>query len=126
MNEFIIEPPKGLLEKILKRICYEQRVLVLRQIILFSVTFIASILAFMPAWQMLVSDSNRSGFFNFFSLIFVDFSAVVASWQSFAMALLQTLPVISLALFLAVLLTFLQSIKLLTKHGKRYFSIKAV
>jgi hypothetical protein len=50
--------------------------------------------------------------------MFSDFSSVAAYWQSFAMILLETLPAISLALFLAIILVFLQSIKSLTKDIK--------
>lgn len=118
MDNFNIEPPRELLGKILKRIHKEQRILVLRKIIIFSITLSLSLLAFIPSFKILLSDLNQSGFGNFFSLIFSDFSAVTTYWQSFVMILLETLPALSLALFLAVLLTFLQSIKSLTKNIK--------
>jgi len=132
MVNFIIEPPKvakpsaaipvaegdlgRLLEKILKRIHREERLLVLRRIIIFSATLIISLLAFVPSLKMLLSDFSQSGFFNFSSLIFSDFSSVAIYWQSFAMILLETLPAVSLALFLAILLIFLESAKSLTKN----------
>lgn len=112
------EPPIGLLEKILKRIHREERLLVLRRTIIFSTTLIASLIAFVPSLNILLSNSKNSGFFNFSSLAFSDFSVVAVHWQSFAMILLETLPAISLAIFLAVLLTFLQSVKSLTKNIK--------
>ncbi|MGA2418332.1 MAG: hypothetical protein ABSF55_03785 [Candidatus Staskawiczbacteria bacterium] len=118
MNDFLIEPPIGLFEKIIKRIHKEERLLVLRRIIIFSTTLIISVIGFFPALNMLVSDFNQSGFLHFLSLMFSDFSIVTIYWQSFAMTLLETLPAISLALFLAVLLTFLQSVKSLTRDVK--------
>jgi len=113
-----INPPKGLLEKILKRIHKEERLLVLRRIIIFSVMLTGSLLAFVPVLKILLSDFGQSGFINFLSLIFSDFSSVATYWQSFAMILLETLPAVSLALFLAVLLIFLQSAKSLIKNIK--------
>ena len=113
-----VNPPKGLLENIIKRIHYEERVLVLRRVVLFSTTLLASLVAFIPTFRLLVSDFSQSGFLRFFSLMFSDFSTVTTYWQSFTMVLLETLPFASLALFLAVLLTFLQSIKSLTKNVK--------
>lgn len=118
MANFAVNPPSGLLEKILKRIHREERILVLRRVVLFSITLAGSILAFVPALKILLSDFSQSGFLNFFSLIFSDFPSVAAYWQSFAMILLETLPAVSLALFLAVLLTFLESVKVLTKNIK--------
>lgn len=113
-----IEPPKGLLENILKRIRKEERLLVLRRVIIFSITLTGSAFGFLPTFKMLLSDFSQSGFLRFFSLIFSDFSVVITYWQNFAIILLETLPAVSLALFLAVLLAFLQSIKSLTRDVK--------
>jgi hypothetical protein len=106
------------LEKILKRVHKEERLLVFRNTIIFSMTLIGSMLGFIPVSKMLLADFSQSGFFNFFSLIFSDFSSVATYWQSFSMILLESLPALSLVLFLAVLLLFLQSIKFLTKDIK--------
>jgi len=113
-----MEPPIGLYEKIIKCIHREQRNLVLRRIALFSTTLIASMFGFFPASNMLLTDLNQSGFLHFLSLTFSDFSTVTTYWQSFTMILLESLPALSLAFFLAVLLTFLQSIKSLTRDVK--------
>ena len=97
-----INPPKGLLEKILKRIHKEERLLVLRRIIIFSVMLTGSLLAFVPVLKILLADFGQSGFSNFFYLIFSDFSSVATYWQSFAMILLETLPAASAALCWAI------------------------
>jgi hypothetical protein len=113
-----ILPPKGLLEKILKRIHKEERLLVFKKIIIFSVMLMGSLAGLVPALRMLLSDFSRSGFVSFFSLIFSDPSVVAMYWRSFTMILLETLPALSLALFLTVLLILLQSIKSLTRSLK--------
>ena len=118
MDNFNIEPPKGLLGKIIKRIHKEERLLVFRKVTIFSITLAISLLAFVPTFKILISDFSQSGFINFFSLIFSDFSAVATYWKSFTMILLETLPTVSLALFLAVVLLLLQSVKSLTKNIK--------
>ena len=118
MNSFNIEPPSGLLNKILKRIHKEERLLVLRRTIIFSITLVGSLIALIPSFNMLSSDFTRTGFISFLSLMFSDFSSVTLYWQSFMMILLETLPAISLVLFLAVVLIFLQSLKSLTKDIK--------
>ena len=111
-----IQPPKGLLEKILKRIHREERLLVARRVIIFSIMLIGSLAGFVPSLKMVLSDFSSSGFLNFFSLLFSDFSTVATYWQSFSMILLETLPALSLTLFLFVLFILLQSIKSLTKN----------
>lgn len=122
-DNFQIEPPAGLLPKIMKRIRREERILLIKRVVAFSVTLVASFVAFFPVINMLVSDFTDSGFFNFFSLAFSDFSLILAYWQSFAMILLQTLPALSLALFLAVLVTFLQSARSLAKDVKKIIKV---
>ena len=118
MTFSLIEPPIGLYEKIMKRIHQKERVLVLRRVIIFSTTLIISLVSFFPVVSMLMYDFNQSGFLQFSSLMFSDTSSVMTYWRSFMMTLLETLPALSLALFLAVLVTFLQSIKSLTKDVK--------
>jgi len=118
MENSFIEPPNGLLEKILNRIHKEQRFLVFKKIVIFSITFVVSVAGFMPAARMLVSDFNQSGFMSFFSLLFSDFSIVLSSWQSFSMILLETLPALSIALLLFILFVFFQSIRHLSKNIK--------
>lgn len=113
-----MEPPKGLLEKILKRIHKEERLLVLKRVIIFSIMFLASLAGLVPSMKILLSDFSKSGFINFSSLMFSDFSTVMTYWQSFAMILLESLPAVSLALFLVVLVILLQSTKSLIKNIK--------
>lgn len=118
MKTLNLNPPPGLLDKILKRIHREERLLVLRRFILFSTTLVVSIIGFIPTFKMLLSDSAESGFLHFFALIFSDFSTVAAYWQSFAMILLETLPAASLALLLIILFTFLGSLRYLIRNIK--------
>jgi len=113
-----MEPPIGLLEKIIKRIHKEERFLAFKKLFIFSVMFVVSVIGLVPSFKILSSDFNSSGFFQFSSLIFSDFSSVLIYWQSFAMILLETIPAISLAIFLTMLLALLQSTILLTKNIK--------
>lgn len=118
MEELNIQPPKDLLEKVLKRVHKEQRFFFFKRIAIISTTLIISIIALIPSLNMVISDLNQSGFNSFISLLFSDFSTVIVYWKSFTIILLETIPALSLALFLTVLLTLLQSIKSLTKNIK--------
>ena len=117
-DTFNVAPPKGLLGKILKRIRKEERLLVFKKVVIFSVTLAGSLIGIVPSFKILLSDFSRSGFFSFFSLMFSDFSLIEKYWQSFLMILLETLPAASIALFLALTLILLQSAKSLTKNIK--------
>ncbi len=118
MDNFLIEPPSGLLQKVMDRLHKEERLYALRRVVLFSVVAVGSLVGLLPAFNNLAADFNQSGFWQFFSLAFSDFSIITEYWKSFLMMLLETLPVMSLALFLAVIATFLQSVRSLNKNVK--------
>lgn len=114
-----VEPPSGLFEKIVNRIHKEQRLLTIRRrIAIFSVGLGGSLVAFIPVFKMLSAELAESGFIQFLSLLFSDFSIVVRYWQSFVPTLLETLPVISLIVFLTIIFVFLESLKFLIKNTK--------
>lgn len=123
MVKYLIEPPIGLFEKIISRIHRERRILTIkRRIIIFSVGLVGSLAAFFPALKMVSAELSSSGFNQFFSLIFSDFTVVMRYWQSFVMTLLETLPVMSLMVLLAVIFILLESSKYLAKNVKAIFN----
>jgi len=118
------EPADGLFDKILQRIRKEQRLSIFRrQLALFSIGVVGSSVALIPAFQMVQSELVASGFVEFFSLLFSDLGLVMAHWQNFVFALLESLPVMSIVAFLAVIFIFIESLKFLTHnintHTKR-------
>ena len=122
-----IELPEGILERIMVRIKAEQRFLTFkRRLAIFSVGLVGSGIAFVPVFRMVRVSFAESGFLQFFSLLFSDFGIVAAYWQSFTMSLLESLPVMSLAIFLAVILIFLESLRFLARDIKFVFSPKTL
>lgn len=120
-----IEPPKGLFEKIMFRIRKEKKLLTIRRrIVLFSSIMVISIIAFVPAFKAVQKDIIDSGFWQFFSLLFSDFSIVAVYWQNFAMSLLETIPALSLAILFLVIFAFMESFKELSYDLKSVFSLK--
>ena len=119
-----IEPPNGLYEKIINRIHKERRLLTIRKrIFIFSVGLLGSLTAFWPAYRAVKIEFLQSGFFQFASLVFSDFSIIAAHWQNFTLVLLEVLPIMSLIIFLAVLFTLFESAKYLTKNIRTALAI---
>lgn len=117
------EPPDGLLNNIMKRIHREQRVRMLKwRFGFFAMVFIGSSIAAIPAFQSVQASLAESGFMEFLSLMFADTGAVMAYWQSFTAALLETLPIMSIALFLVVIFSFLESLKYVVRDFRVVFS----
>ncbi len=111
------------MNRIMARIKAEQRFLtVKRRVVIFSLGFIGSAAAFIPAFKMMYSNLMESGFLQFLSLLFSDLGTIAAYWRSFVMSLLETVPAFSLAVFLAVVFVFLESIRFLSRDIKFIFT----
>ena len=118
-NSAPIEPPKELFAKVMKRIHKEERFLAIkRRVAFFSFIMACSAVFFIPAVKMVQAELSESEFAQFFSLLFSDFGIMMASWQSFSLALLESLPVTSIAVFSAVLFAFFGSLRFLTRDIK--------
>ena len=118
-----IELPEGIFDRIMARLKAEQRLLtVKRRLVIFSVGALGSMAAFIPAFKMAQLEISNSGFLQFFSLLFSDFGTVAAYWQSFTILLLESLPAMSLAVFLAVIFVFFESLRFLSRDIKFIFT----
>jgi uncharacterized membrane protein len=114
MNLEEVRPSDELFERIILRIGKEERMIVAKmRIVFFSFLLIVSSFGFAYSFIATQNALVNSGFIQFFSLIFSDFSIVATYWQNFLLTLLESLPVIavviSLVMFSLVLgfLTFL-------------------
>lgn len=121
-----INPPAGLQQKILERLRQAQKRAIFWRLIFFSSTTILSLVALVPVLQTAYARLIESGFTRFFSLLFSDFTLITSFWRSFAMSLLETLPIMSLVVILIVLAVFLESIKLLDKETKKFSAIQGI
>lgn len=118
MTKNSIEPPIELLDNVLCRIKKKELCLVAWRGALFLCIMIATAIFLTPAFKMLTEDINQSGFFYFVSLLFSDFSVIASYWKNFTLALLESVPAVSLALFFAVLVLFLESLKYFSRDAK--------
>jgi hypothetical protein len=92
-----------------------------KRLILFSATILASVGILIPGVSVFQAEFAQSGFSQFLSLIFSDLGAVTANWQNFGLALLESLPAISMIAFLTTMLVFLWSLKYLIQAIKVVF-----
>lgn len=114
-KKFIV-PPDDLLGKIMARIKRKERLLVLRNVIFFSMGALISLVAFFPAFGAFRAELSRSGLLQYLSLIFSDTGTVMAYWSDFSLSVLESLPILTMAAFLATILVFLESLKFLLKN----------
>lgn len=113
--------PEGLLDKIMDGISRQQRSFISKlKLAIFSLGLVGSLTALFPVFKMVQSSMAETGFFQFVSLMFTDSQYVVSYWQNFTMSLLQSLPVINLAIFLAVIFIFLESLKFFVRNLRNF------
>lgn len=125
--DYLEEPEitSGLFEKIISRLDQERKLTKIKfRLAVFGSFLIGSIIAFVPIFNLTRFALIKSGFIQFFSLLFSDTKIVLTYWENFAMSLLETLPVMNLIILLAIILVFLESLKLLLKDLKNIFISK--
>jgi hypothetical protein len=83
----VVEPPKGLFDRIILAIKQEQELRKTKRL-LFSFLFllVASLVATPLSWTMLVSQVGESGILYFVSAALSDLGTFLALWQDFGLA----------------------------------------
>lgn len=114
-------PRDGLLHDILRRVAAEQARAARRRLVIFSLGCAGSLAGLIPAFIMMRTSMIESGFVEFFSLLFSDAGSVALYWQNFALTLLESLPAVSIAAFLATVFTFLGALRFLTRDIKFFY-----
>jgi hypothetical protein len=115
----LIEPPKGLGRRIVAGIDAEEKRLARIRIWIFGSGSVASFGLSLWAVIYFVKSVGETGFWQYFSLLFSGDGAVYAYWKELTFSLAESLPIVSLIMFLAVVGFFIWSstntIKKLTK-----------
>lgn len=113
------EPPEGFLNKIMEQVHRGKQLRILKwQLVFFAVILITSAMSAVPAYQFAQASLAESGFMEFASIAFTDIRIILPYWESFASALIESLPIMSIALFLFIIFAFLESLKYVAKDIK--------
>ena len=111
-----VEPSKNLLDRIMNRIERQERIAASRKIMFFGTALVASFIALIPAFQFVASSIAESGVGTFFSLIFSDLNNMVDNLSQFGLTIIESIPVMSIVLFLSIALVFLFALKEVVKN----------
>ena len=119
------EPSKDLFSKVIIKINKQERLLLIKRK-LFVVSFVSffSSIAFIFSAITTHAEFIKTGFFDFLSLMFSDFNIITAYWQNFSMSLLESLPIMSVIIFLFTTIIFIFSLKAFSKDVKIFFVYK--
>jgi len=103
----LIQPNTDLYDRIINKINREERLMILRKRLILNFSgLLISFFAFVPLTLKLLSDMAYMGFNQFLSLLFTDFTVVMANVGDYVLGLLESMPMVSLTLMLTTLLAF--------------------
>ncbi len=111
-----IEPPEQLLRNILARIELKQRQEARTKLALWGGLSLASFISIIPASLYAINEFGRSGFYQYFSLLFSDGGLTLIYWKEFSLSLAESVPVLAVATILSALFVFLESTLLAIKN----------
>jgi hypothetical protein len=101
--------PNGLLESVVSRLRAKERRSALMRTSVFTLGLVVSAIALIPAFQSVREAMAESGFLAYLSLLVSDTGAMLSGWGNFSQILLESLPVFSVAFFLAILFVLIES-----------------
>lgn len=115
------EVPKGLFDKIMAKIALKRRRRAILSFAFSSMMLVAGAVFMVPVLLDVHAAMIQSGTYQFVSLMFSNFSEVAASWQDYVFSLFESLPILSIAAFLATVLFVLASLRFISRDVKILF-----
>lgn len=112
-----IEPPTGLFDRIILAIKKEQAK---RASFRFLFFLIISLIAVPVSGIILTNQIQNSGIFYFLSTAFENFATFLVLWQDFGLAILESLPLTGITIFVMSMSIALFTLRLSLKYLKIY------
>ena len=106
-----INAPEGLLGRVVTAVYQKQQQSRLWRVRIFAGSAALCVVALIPVISNLITAFKTSNFGVYSSLIFTDGSAVASFWKEIVASLVESLPVISIALALALVGVLLWSLQ---------------
>lgn len=107
------EPPVGLFDRIILAIKRRQELQRTRRLVLgFAILLVISFAAVPFSWTLLVSQIESSGIFYFISIVISDFGTFLTLWQDFSLAILESMPIMGIAVFTVNMALILFTVRL--------------
>ena len=95
------EPPEGLFNKIILAIKKEQELQHTKRLLFgFLLLLIISIISTPFSFGLLVNQIKSSGIHYFISSAFSNFSVFITFWKEFSLAILESIPIVAVAIFI--------------------------
>ena len=113
-----ISPPETLEQHIVFEIRKREKIQEKTRFAIFAVISFVSFAGIIAALENIVSSATKSGFTQYASLAFSDWSALMSIWKVFTLSLVETTPIFAVTLCIVALLAFTWSISGALRHAK--------
>lgn len=108
-----INPPEDLFKKIILAIRKEEKLKKRRNFLIrFSFLLTLSIVSLTFSGKLLMNEIKNSGIIYYFSVLIENLNIFFKIWQNFSLAILESLPVTVITIFIANIIIFLFTIRL--------------
>ncbi len=119
-----INPPYDLEDCIFRAITAKERFTNKLNLAIQSILAVISFVAFFPLGTAVAQAFSNSSFSQYVALLFSGDSTLLTYWQELTISIFESLPVLSLTLFLSVSIVFIYSITRAYKNGRQFFLLK--
>lgn len=113
-----ISAPQGLEKSILMIVVKKERFYMVLQAGLSILSFVA----FFPLGSLLLQSFAKSNFYQYMSLLFS--SEIGTYWQELALSIVESMPILSIALFLSAGIVFVYSMNRAIRNRRHFLSLK--
>ena len=120
-KELADETPANLYHKITSLIERKKRQKAIFRAVFSGLACAVSLIAIVPVFQYASQEFARTGFLQYFSLIFSDGGTALTCWKEFGLSLGESVPIFGLTLFLGTIYVLLKAIKILIENSRRVF-----
>lgn len=91
-----------------------------------SLLAITSFVAFFPLGSAVAQAFSNSSFSEYVSLLFSGDTAVMTYWQELTFSIIESLPILSLTLFLFATIVFLYSLTRALRNGRQFLLLRPI
>lgn len=126
MNIREIDPPILLEKNIIEKINKKAKQSAFIRFVYSWIIMIGSSVSIIPAVIYLNKNLHSSGFYDYFSLIFLENTKLFSIWKEISMSLAESLPFMALAIFLAIIGIFVWSLSKITKDSKLVLGVPLI
>ncbi len=109
LNDIQVEPPYGLSRRIMSHIGETNRNALRVRFFTFIIMALGSSVVFVDMTVNLFTNLSQSGFYQYSSLLLSDGATIGLYWKQLGLSLLESLPLLNIAMLLIVLGVFIWS-----------------